>query len=276
MIENMAPMLLDPGQCSWSPADLAAARLGGARRAHLLQQKFALDIGAEARSARLFDLAQGVAIIRMNGPLFDDDLILPASGMSGYGGLAAQHEAAQADMGVRAIFFDIHSPGGVVAPALEDLAADIRAGRGNKPILANVRGVAASAAYWIASGATAISIPDLGLAGSIGVWTLHIDISEMLKEFGVTPTLIHSGEHKVDGHPFKPLPASVKADFQADIDDLRLRFATAVAGPRKLDVKAVMATEARIYKGREAVEAGLADQVMSRKAALQSLIDSVA
>lgn len=269
------PMLLDARKCAWSIEDVNAARAGGAARRRVLSEKMALTADGE-RGPRLYDMADGVAIIRIYGPLFDDDLILPSWGMSGYGGLAVQLEAALADPAVKAVMFDIDSPGGVAAPGLEDLAGDVFAGRAVKPIVANVRHMAASAAYWLASAATAVVLPDLGEAGSIGVWTLHVDYSAALEQMGVKPTLIFAGRHKVDGNPFEPLPDSVRADIQAEVDEIRARFAGAVARHRGMSASAVLDTEARLYRGGAAVDAGLADEVMPRKSALQALIDSVA
>ena len=42
-------------------------------------------------------------------------------------------------------------------------------------------------------------------------------------------TLIHSGQHKVDGNPYQPLPEAVQDDIQREIDVLRFLFAETVA-----------------------------------------------
>lgn len=276
MIPGCSLWLLDPDACDWAPETLRAAARHGAARAKVLQSEFSVDMTAEMDAPELYDLQDGVAVIRQYGPLFDDDLLLPRLGMSGYGGLSVQYEAAQSDPAVRAVFFDIDSPGGVAAPGLEDLANEILAGRAVKPSLANVRHVAASAAYWLAASATAVVLPETGELGSIGAWTLHIDISAALDQMGVKPTLIFSGARKVDGNPFEPLPAEVRDDWQAEVDFVRQRFAAHVAAARTLPLDSVMKTEAALYHGAEARGLGLADEVMPRKAALRSLIESVA
>lgn len=58
----------------------------------------------------------------------------------------------------------------------------------SKPIVAVANGMAASAAYAIASGAGQIAVPPTGLVGSIGVIALHLDFSKFLEEEGIART----------------------------------------------------------------------------------------
>ena len=91
---------------------------------------------------------------------------------------------------------------------------------------------------------------------------MHADLSGQLDQDGVRVTLIHSGQHKVDGNPYAPLPEGVRDDIQREIDVLRFLFAETVAAGRagQLSQEAAMATEAAIYRGTDAVAAGLADE----------------
>ncbi len=89
---------------------------------------------------------------------------------------------------------------------------------------------------------------------------------------GVKPTLIFAGAHKVDGHPYGPLPATVKADLRAEIDDFYRMFVECVAaGRRQLSAKAIRDTEAATFMGTAAVAAGLADEIGSFEGALADL-----
>jgi capsid assembly protease len=92
---------------------------------------------------------------------------------------------------------------------------------------------------------------------------LHADLSGQLGQDGVRVTLIHSGQHKVDGKPYQPLPEAVPGDIQREIDVLRFLFAETVAAGRagRLSEEAALATEAATYRGADAVAAGLADEV---------------
>jgi ClpP class serine protease len=120
-----------------------------------------------------------------------------------------------------------------------------------------------SAGYALASQADRILLPRTGAVGSIGVVVMHADLSGQLDQDGVRVSLIHSGQHKVDGNPYAPLPEAVRADIQREIDVLRFLFADTVAAGRggRLSQEAALATEAAVYRGMDAVAAGLADEV---------------
>jgi hypothetical protein len=120
-----------------------------------------------------------------------------------------------------------------------------------------------SAGYALASQADRILLPRTGAVGSIGVVVMHADMSSQLDQDGVRVTLIHSGQHKVDGNPYVPLPDAVRDDIQREIDVLRFLFAETVAAGRagRLSQDAAMATQAATYRGADAIASGLADEV---------------
>ena len=91
---------------------------------------------------------------------------------------------------------------------------------------------------------------------------MHADFSQKLENDGIKVTMIHAGAHKVDGNPFQALPDDVRAAIQANIDHAYGRFVAHVAKARGLSEADVRGTEARVFRGEEAVKAGLADKVM--------------
>lgn len=204
----------------------------------------------------------GVALITVEGSLVNRGAYIgAASGLTSYEGVTAQFAAAAADPDVKTILLDLDSPGGEASGAFE-LADFVHAVAREKPVVAIVNALAASAAYAMASGATRIVTTPSGVAGSIGVVMLHLDQSRRMDQLGVTPTLIYAGGHKVDGNPFEPLPEAVRADLQAEVDQIYAMFVATVArGRSNLTEDAIRATEARTCLGAEAVEVGLADDV---------------
>lgn len=100
---------------------------------------------------------------------------------------------------------------------------------------------------------------------------VHVDESVADAKAGMTYTFLHAGAHKVDGHPHAPLPAPVAADIQTDIELLHEQFISLVAGFRRLTPEAIRDTEARVYRGEAAIQAGLADQIGTRSEALAAL-----
>ena len=211
-----------------------------------------------------YPVVDGIAVIEISGVLIHrGGWIGQSSGQTSYEGIAAQIEAAASNPSVRAVALEIDSFGGEVAGVF-DLADQIRALRRNKPVWAFVAEHAFSAGYALASQADRILLPRTGAVGSIGVVVMHADLSGQLDQDGVRVTLIHSGQHKVDGNPYAPLPDSVRDDIQREIDMMRFLFTETVAAGRtdRLSQDAALATEAATYRGTDAVSAGLADEVI--------------
>jgi ClpP class serine protease len=121
----------------------------------------------------------------------------------------------------------------------------------------------ASAAYLVGSQADKVFASQTASVGSIGVLVAHADYSKAMEAEGVKVTLIHSGEHKVDGNPYASLPDEVKSDIQAEIDGLRDKFAASVSRGRKMNKQSILDTEARVYPSAKAAEIGLVDGVAS-------------
>lgn len=216
--------------------------------------------------------AEGVAIVTLVGEWVNRGAWVGASsGLISYEGFKYQMQAAAADPRTTSILMDLESPGGEAVGAFE-AAEVVRRVAKVKPVTALVNGMAASAAYAIASAATRIVSIPTGIAGSIGVVLCHLDISEYLKAEGIKPTLIHAGAHKVDANPYEPLPDSVRDDLQAEVEAFYGLFVQAVAAGRaNLSDKAIRATQARCFMGEEALAAGLVDEISTFEDVLMDL-----
>lgn len=203
---------------------------------------------------------EGVAIVSIIGTLINRGAWVGSnSGETSYEGLKFQIGAAVADQKVTSIILDIESPGGEAVGTFE-VAQAVRDANAKKPVVAVVNGMAASAAYAIASGAGRIVTTPTAITGSIGVVLLHADYSRKLDKDGVKPTLIFAGAHKVDGNPFEPLPEGVREDMQREVNHFYDLFVSTVAAGRQgMSPAAIRGTEARVYIGADAVAIGLAD-----------------
>jgi signal peptide peptidase SppA len=171
-------------------------------------------------------------------------------------------DKAAADTATKAIILHIDSPGGSVAGTAE-LAGKVGEAAARKPVIAQVDSEAASAAYWVASQATEIVSTPGGLVGSIGVVSLHEDISAMLEQEGVKTTLISAGKYKVEGNPFAPLDDEARAHFQSIVDGIYGDFVAAVAAGRGVTAKTVEASygQGRVLPAKRALAAGMIDRI---------------
>lgn len=204
--------------------------------------------------------ADGVAHVRVEGPLAQRAWSCWVFGGDGYDAIESRVRAALGDPRSRSLVIEYDSPGGEVAGC--GVCADaIRAAAeaSGKPVVSYVGELAASAAYWLASAADKIVTPASGVLGSIGVIATRIE--DAPRGDGRKVHLITSGARKADGHPTVPLSEDELAATQAKIDALADVFAGAVAERRGMSAADVRALEADVLIGADAVKRGLADQV---------------
>jgi signal peptide peptidase SppA len=217
-----------------------------------------------------FAFQDGVAIIPIHGSLINR--FGQCYGyVTGYNFIRRQRDAAMADPDVTAIIYDVNSGGGEAAGCFE-LADESFALRGTKPTISVVDSACYSAAYALASTSDQVVVTPTGGAGSVGVYTMHVDMSKMLENWGLDITLIHAGEHKVDGHPYAELPEDVRADMQKSVDATYNKFVESVARNRNLSVEAVKDTQARCYSADDALALGLIDSVASPLEAIRAFL----
>nr|WP_250811652.1 S49 family peptidase [Neorhizobium tomejilense] len=205
----------------------------------------------------------GIAFIEIEGSLINKGKwIGKSSGSTSYEGIIAQALAVMDDPSIRGVISEVDSFGGEVTGAF-DCAEVLFELSQKKPTIAILTDHACSAGYLLASAARQIVIPSTGICGSIGVISMHVDMSAWLAKEGLNVTILKAGARKADFNPYEPIPKEVVEHELAELEELRIEFATTVARFRagRLDLKSALATEAGVYRGQKAVEAGLADVV---------------
>lgn len=221
-----------------------------------------------------FAFANGLAIIPVTGSLINRFNGSYEGYVTGYNFIRRQLSQAMADDDVLGIIFDVNSYGGEAAGCFE-LAADIRAARAIKPSMAMVDSNAYSAGFALATAAgRVVTIPSAGV-GSVGVITMHVDMSKFLDEWGIKVSLIYEAEHKADGNPFEPLPDSVRAEVQARIHTSYERFVAVAAENLGIDAKIIRDTKSRTYGAEEALKLGLIHAIESPSVAAQAFFDEL-
>ena len=166
-------------------------------------------------------------------------------------------EDADKNPKVKAIIFEINSPGGSPV-ATEEIANAIE--RTNKTTVAWIREIGTSGAYWIASSSDKIVANRMSITGSIGVIASYLEFSGMLEHYNVTYESLTAGRYKDVGSPFKPLTPEERALFQMQLDRLHNYFISTIAKNRNLPEERVreLAT-GMFYLGEEAQNLGLVD-----------------
>lgn len=209
----------------------------------------------------------GVAILPLEGVIAKKmNMLMQVSGGTSSQLFAQAIQTALSDPTVHSIVLDIDSPGGTVdgTQALADIVFGARSS--GKNIVALGSGAICSAAYWIASAAQHVYVADSTTAvGSIGVVTSHTDISGAEAAQGIKTTELSAGKYKRITSQYSPLTSDGRKSIQESLDYTYSLFVDAVAKNRNVTAAVVLSSMAdgRVFIGKQAVQAGLVDGIMS-------------
>ena len=260
--------LIDLLRAPWAIIPDRLAEIQGVYEVHLRGEK--IDVGAiEARLGRplaneqqVYEMRDcGIAVLQVNGVISPKaNLFTQISGGASAQMLVRQVESMAADHRVKGVVLAWDSPGGSVQgiPALEKA---IKALAELKPTVSVCEGTMASAAYWCGSAANAVYISgETDTAGSIGVVATHTyDPRNQAKQ----TTEVVAGKYKRIVSDNKPLSAEGEKYLQAQVDEIYSVFLETVAVNRRVSVEQVLShmADGRVFIGRQAVAAGLADGI---------------
>ncbi|HZG27745.1 MAG TPA: signal peptide peptidase SppA [Ensifer sp.] len=167
---------------------------------------------------------------------------------------------AKAD-NVKALIVDISSPGGTTYGG-ETIYKALRRVAEKKPVVSDIRTLAASAGYMIALGGDRIIAGDMSITGSIGVLFQYPQAKELLDKIGVSLESIKSAPMKAEPSPFNPPSDQTKAMINAMVQDSFHWFVDLVAERRKMTQDQAMAlSDGSIFTGRQALKNGLVDEL---------------
>lgn len=204
-----------------------------------------------------------VAVVPVIGPIFRyTNLFSQLFGMPALDKLAMDFSAAVANPSVSAIVLNIDSPGGQVAGTAE-FAAMVRGS--NKPVIAYVGGMGASAAYWIASAAREIVASRTAMVGGIGV-VLGVDARK-------DPSRVEIVSSQSPNKRPDVTTEQGRNQIQTMIDAMAQVFIDDVAAYRGVSASAVQSKFGKgdILLGAEAVKAGMVNRTGTLEAVINQL-----
>ena len=142
-----------------------------------------------------------------------------------------------------------------------------------KIIVASLGDVAASGGYYLAAGSDRIVSNPGTITGSIGVILEFGNLEGLFQKVGLKLEVIKSGLHKDIGSPARALMPEEKAMLQESIDDAYAQFFDAVRLGRRMDAEKLKGlADGRIFTGRQALKAGLVDELGDQEDAIQTAI----
>ncbi len=168
------------------------------------------------------------------------------------------------DPAARALVVSLSTGGGTTFGG-EALYKALRKVAETKPVVSEIRTQAASAGYMIALAGDRIFAGDTSITGSIGVIFLYPQAKELLDKIGVSVDAIKSAPMKAEPSPFNDASEEAQAMVRALVMDSYDWFVDLVAERRDMPrAKALGLADGRILTGRQAVEAGLVDEIGGR------------
>ncbi len=171
------------------------------------------------------------------------------------------------------VILELNTPGGSVLASEEIVAALERLDeQTDLPVLAWMRGTAASAGYYVSAPTDRIVASRNTFTGSIGVILEYYVVAELADEVGVEAVTIKSGELKDIGNPFRKATERERELFQTIIDQAYDQFVDVVADGRDMSESRVRElADGRIYTGAQAKENGLVDVLGLRETAYDEM-----
>lgn len=160
---------------------------------------------------------------------------------------------------VKALVVSISSPGGTTYGG-ERIYKALRAVAAEKPVVSDIRTLAASAGYMIASAGDTIIAGESSITGSIGVIFQYPQAKDLLDKIGVSLEEIKSAPLKAEPSPFHAPSEDAKAMIRAMVMDSYDWFVDLVAERRGLPREEVLRlADGSIFTGRQALKVKLVD-----------------
>lgn len=219
----------------------------------------AADVGEPVDGLRYSYVRGNTGVLFVDGPIIPRaDFFSNVSGVTSIENLAADFRALQENPQVEKIVLAIDSPGGNIV-GVSEFAQMVRASE--KKTTAYVYGMAASAAYWIASAAHEIVTVDTGEVGSIGVVMTYRDTSKQDAAKGIETVELVSSQSPYKRPDLKTDDG--RAAVQSVLDDLAAVFVDSVAAYRDTTAETVQNDFGRggMMAARRAIDAGMVDRI---------------
>ena len=166
------------------------------------------------------------------------------------------------DDNVKAVVIRVNSGGGS-AYASEQIWHQISELKKAKPVVVSMSGAAASGGYYLSSNANWIIAEPTTITGSIGIFGLFADLSELYtKKLGINYAEVKTNRNAIfgaSGHPFTPEQLSM---LQNHVNRGYMLFKKRVAEGRRMTVDQVeKVAQGRVWLGEDAIKLKLVDQL---------------
>ena len=166
------------------------------------------------------------------------------------------------DDDVKAVVIRVNSPGGS-AFASEQIWREVCLLKEKKPVVVSMGGMAASGGYYISCAANRIFAEPTTLTGSIGIFGMIPDMSELMTEkIGLKFDVVKTNEMSDIGTMARPFNEAESAQMQKMINRGYDLFTKRVADGRGMAQDSVkLIVEGRVWTGEQGLNIGLVDEL---------------
>ena len=166
------------------------------------------------------------------------------------------------DDDVKAVVIRVNSPGGS-AFASEQIWREVCLLKEKKPVVVSMGGMAASGGYYISCAANRIFAEPTTLTGSIGIFGMIPDMSELMTEkIGLKFDVVKTNEMSDIGTMARPFNEAESAQMQKMINRGYDLFTKRVADGRGMAQDSVkLIAEGRVWTGEQGLKIGLVDEL---------------
>lgn len=212
-----------------------------------------------------YDTTEKIALIYAQGEIGSGEGDLNTVGE---GSMRRALEEARKDENIKAIVLRVDSPGG--SALTSDLIwREIEITKKVKPVIVSMGNLAASGGYYISCNANRIFAESSTITGSIGVFGMLPNLSEIASKYGINTEMVETHKNASGYSVFEPLDNDFKNFTQEGVENIYKTFVSRVAQGRKMTFAQVDAiAQGRVWTGADAKKIGLVDEIGGLDAAL--------
>lgn len=236
-----------------------------------IRKKLKVDKDEEYNKISIKDYTQKAATTSESVDSQDKIAIIYAQGeiMSGEGDTNTIGEGsmnrslieARKDENIKAIVLRINSPGGNALTS-DLIWREIELTKKVKPVVVSMGNYAASGGYYIACNANKIFAENNTITGSIGVFGILPNFTQLATKMGIHTEQLKTNENAAEYSPFVPMDEKFKAVTLESVERIYKTFITHVAVGRKMTVAQVDSIgQGRVWSGSQALKIGLVDKI---------------
>lgn len=164
---------------------------------------------------------------------------------------------------IKAIVLRVNSPGGS-ALASDLIWRELELTKKEKPLVVSMGNYAASGGYYIACNADEIIAEPTTITGSIGVFGMIPNFSELTEKIGINAEQVGTNKNSFAYSPFEPISEEFYNVTKEGVEDIYKTFVSRVAKGRKMtEAQVDSIAQGRVWTGAEAIENGLVDKLGS-------------